>query len=190
MNAVRRASAAILLGAALCAVPIARPAAATVIVAKDFAALCAEAELIFVGTVSATASRWSDPQRRAIETLVTFTDLTWLRGGPRAEIVLRFAGGEIDGLHEEIAGVPRFAVGERRVIFARDGRYVSPLVGFSQGLFRVVDSADGPVVLDGDAVTADGRAALQQQADEDATTLPLDAFLERVRAQMRPGATP
>jgi hypothetical protein len=186
---VRRRLAALLLVGALCAAP----AGATVVVSKDFDALCNEAELIFVGTVAKTESRWSDPQRRAIETAVTFTDLTWVRGGPRGEIVLRFAGGEIDGLREQIAGVPRFAVGDRRVVFARDGHYLSPLVGFSQGLFLVVEGSDGPAVLDaeGRPVGADGRAALQRGSGQPADApLPLDAFLDRVRRELRPEATP
>lgn len=162
-------------------------AAATVVIAKDFAALCAEADLVFVGTVTAVESRWSDPARRAIETAVTFADLTWLRGAARDTVTLRFAGGTMDGLHEEVAGVPRFAVGERRVLFARDGTYVSPVVGFNQGVFQVVEGADGPVVLDHDAhaVTAVGRAALQRGAVGDrAAAVPLDTFLEQVRARL------
>jgi hypothetical protein len=179
-----------LLGAALLAFAAPR-AGATVVVAKDFAALCAEADLIFVGTVAGVASRWSDPQRQAIETEVTFTDLTWLRGGSETPVRLRFAGGEMEGLHEAVAGVPRFAVGERRVVFARAGHYASPIVGFNQGLFRVVDGASGPVVLDeeGRAVTGVGRAALQRGASDDRrAALPLDAFLDRVRTQLAAGA--
>jgi hypothetical protein len=129
--------------AALGAAALAPRADATVVVAKDFGALCAEADLIFVGTVASTQSRWSDPQRQAIETAVTFADLTWLRGGSQATVELRFGGGELEGLRESVAGVPQFTVGERRVIFAHAGHYVSPLVGFSQGQFRVVDGADG-----------------------------------------------
>jgi hypothetical protein len=172
--------------ALLLAVPLDR-AGATVVVAKKFDELCAEADLVFVGTVATVESRWSDPQRQAIETVVTFTDLTWLRGGPQAEVVLHFAGGERDGLHEAVAGVPEFAAGERRVVFARNGHFVSPIVGFNQGLFRVVDGPGGPVVLDaeGKAVTAVGRAALQRgAADDRAAALPLDAFLARIRAQL------
>lgn len=189
----RRARALAALLALGLGVAVAPPARATVVVAKDFAALCSEAELIFVGTVASTESRWSDPQRQAIETMVTFTDLTWLRGGPRARVELRFAGGELDGLREAVAGVPQFSVGERRVVFARAGHFVSPIVGFNQGLFRVVDGAGGPVVLDADgrAVTGVGRAALQRGAagDRDAA-LPLDTFLARVRAEMAVEPTP
>jgi hypothetical protein len=125
--------------------------------------------------------------------VVTFADLTWLRGGPQATVELRFGGGELEGLREAVAGVPQFTVGDRRVIFAHAGHYVSPLVGFSQGQFRVVDGAGGPVVLDADGsgVTGVGRAALPRGAAEDRTAaLPLDAFLARVRAQMAAGTTP
>jgi hypothetical protein len=167
-------------------------APATVVVAKDFDALCAEAALIFVGTVAKVESRWSDPQRQAIETEVTFGDLTWLRGGSASQIALRFGGGEMDGLREAVAGVPEFAVGERRVVFAHAGRFVSPIVGFNQGVFRVVDGDAGPVVLDaeGKAVIGVGRAGLQRGAPGDRTTaLPLDDFLARIRAELA-GATP
>jgi len=187
----RGARAAVL--ALLFGVVAAPRAEATTVIAKDFSALCAEAELIFVGTVASTEARWSDPQRQAIETVVTFTDLTWLRGGPQAQVELRFGGGELEGLHEAVAGVPQFTVGERRVVFAHAGHLVSPIVGFNQGLFRVVDGADGPVVLDADgkAVTGVGRAALQRGAvDDRGAALPLDAFLARVRAQMAPVPTP
>ncbi len=73
---------------------------ATVVIAKDFAALCDEADLVFVGTVTGVASRWSDPATQSVETLVTFGDLTWLRGTVQTTVTLRFGGGEMDGLRE------------------------------------------------------------------------------------------
>jgi len=179
-------------------------AAATVVVAKDFAALCAEADLIFVGTVSKTESHWIDRDKQAIETQVTFEDLTWLRGPAQSSITLHFAGGEIDGLREAIAGVPGFTVGERRIIFARNGRYISPIVGFDQGALRVVEGQDGPVVVgpNGTALS-DGTASLgvrgalrsgtpsaddEQPQPADAQPAPLNQFLDRVRGQI--GSSP
>lgn len=184
--ATRRMRIAAALLVVLC-VAAAPRAEATVVVAKDFDALCAEAALIFVGTVTKVESRWSDPQKQAIETEVTFGDLTWLRGGSPSQIALEFGGGEMDGLREAVAGVPTFTVGERRIVFAHDGHFVSPVVGFNQGVFRVVDGTDGPVVLDvdGKAVTGIGRAGLQRGAAGDRTgALPLDDFLSRVRAEL------
>lgn len=173
-------------------------AAATVVVAKDFAALCDEADLVFVGTVTGIESRWSDPAQQAIETLVTFGDLTWLRGTQRSAVTLRFGGGAVARLREEIAGVPHFAIGERRVIFARDGTFVSPIVGFDQGALRVLDGTDGPVVVGagGAGLGADGAdlragdsppgagALLGPPPSADASPVPLDEFLARVRRQL------
>ncbi len=68
-------------------------ASSSLIVAKSFADLTAEADLIFVGTVQRVESRWSDPERQAIETLVTFTQLEPVRGAAGTELTLRFCGG-------------------------------------------------------------------------------------------------
>lgn len=178
-------AAAVLLAIAL----LAAHAPATVVVAKDFAALCADADSIFVGTVGAIESRWVDDERHAIETLVTFDDLTWLRGEPRSSITLRFGGGTIDGLHMDIAGVPRFTVGERRVIFAYDGAFVSPIVGFDQGALRVVDGTDGPLVVpSGTSPRLSGPAgALRLGAPAGGAPVPLDEYLDQVRQQLAGG---
>lgn len=175
--------------AAVCAVLSvwARPAAATVVVHKDFAALCRDADLIFVGTVQSVESRWSDAGRTSIETLVTFADLDWLQGDPQSSITLRFAGGAVDGVRMEIAGVPKFAAGERRVIFAYDGTFVSPIVGFDQGAPRVVDGSDGPMVVDNGTSlrAADGaRGALRLGEPSAGDPTPLDEYLDRVRDRL------
>jgi hypothetical protein len=181
-------AAVVLLAAAL----LTGRAAATVVVAKDFAALCDEADLIFVGTVTAVESRWSDPTKRSIETVVTFGDLTWLRGAARPSVSLRFGGGEMDGLHEEIAGVPHFAVGERRVIFAHDGTFVSPIVGFDQGALRVVEGSAGATVVAPDPTAAGAAVRLGATPDAPPAPVPLDEFLSRVRRQLAQpaGGTP
>lgn len=167
---------------------VAGRAPATVVVAKDFAALCAESDLIFVGTVTEVASRWRDPSQQAIETLVSFADLTWLRGAPQSSVTLHFAGGTVGDVREEVAGVPRFAVGERRMIFAHEGRFVSPIVGFDQGALRVVDGPDGPLVVGVDGTGASGPpdAALRLGSAPDAVATPvsLDAFLDSVRREL------
>jgi len=179
----RRRSAAAVLSIALAL--LSARASATTVVAKDFAALCTEADLIFVGTVTSVESRWADASQAAIETLVTFDTPTWLRGMPRPSVTLRFAGGEMDGLREEIAGVPRFALGEQRVIFAHEGRFVSPIVGFDQGAMRVVGGPDGAIVV-GMEATSDGRGALRlgTPGGTETAPVPLDRFLDRVRRQL------
>jgi hypothetical protein len=188
MRAGRRAAS--LAAAALFSVSLlAVRAPATVVVAKDFAALCADADLIFVGTVGAVESRWVDAGRQSIETLVTFDDLSWLQGQPQSSVTLRFGGGTVDGLHMDIAGVPRFTVGERRVIFAYDGAFVSPIVGFDQGALLVVDGTDGPRVVEGGtSPRLSGPAgALRLGAPERGAPVPLDQYLDRVRQQLADG---
>lgn len=163
-------------------------ARATTVVAKRFADLCAEADLVFAGNVTAVESGWRDGSKQAIETRVSFGSITWLRGGPRPTLTLRFAGGSADGLTEEVAGMPRFAVGDRVVLFARDGDFVSPIVGFHQGVFRVVEGANGPTVIDaeGQPVATIGGAAIQRGTPSNGavSALSLDEFLARVRAEL------
>jgi hypothetical protein len=179
-----RAAATLLTVLAILALAADR-SAATVVVAKDFAALCREADLIFVGTVVSVESQWSDADKQSIETLVTFDDLTWLRGTPQPSVTLRFGGGEVDGLHEEIAGAPHFTEGERRVIFAHDGRYVSPIVGFDQGALRVVDGSSGPTVMGAPApTTVNGALHLGTPPADGGSAVPLDEFLDRVQRQL------
>jgi hypothetical protein len=184
--APRRAPRGRWIVAAVALLVLASPARApaTVVAAKDFAALCREADLIFVGTVTTVDSRWADPDEQSIETLVTFGNLTWLRGPAQPTVTLRFAGGAVDGLREAIAGVPQFAVGERRVIFAREGMYVSPIVGFDeQGALRVTEGPDGAQVV---APPTSG-AALRlgtPSATPAAGPVPLDEYLDRIRARL------
>jgi len=130
------------VAALLCSVSV----LATTLVARDLSGLCSEAEIAFVGTVTEVRSQWAEVDHRAVETLVTFSDVTPLLGAAGEEQTVRFAGGEIDGIREQVAGMPRFSRGDRVVLLLRRTRSASPIIGFNQGLFRVIDGPDGPVV--------------------------------------------
>jgi hypothetical protein len=163
-------------------------ALATSVVPLDLSALCREADLVFVGTVREVNVRWIDRQRDEIETAVTFENLQWLHGGPRSEVVLRFPGGELDGIHESIAGIPTFRSGETWVIFAREDGTLSPIVGFHQGAMRVVEGDAGPEVeaparLLGMA-DGGGDGGGSSAANSASSQLELGSFLERVRTQL------
>lgn len=177
-------------------VPPALPAGATVVVARSFRDVCADAEIVFVGTVESVESGWADAQRQAIETVVTYAVETVLRGDAVDRVALRFAGGQVDGRRSEVVGLPAFAAGDRVIVFARGGRAVSPIVGFNQGLFRVRETAAGPVV-----VAADGRSPVRWEAvpaepgaaaQASSSPLPLDRFLDRIRGELAdaPGSAP
>ena len=163
------------------------PMFATSVVEQDLPALCSEAEIAFVGTVTRVSSRWADAERRGMETLVTFAQIVPLLGDPGEEITLRFPGGEIEGISEEVAGLPRFRIGHRAVLLIRGDSGVSPIVGFHQGFFPVVDGPDGPVVLNvgqrlpfsgtGGSVDAESPGAPRDQS------VPLETFLNVLRAE-------
>jgi len=96
------------------------------------------AEVIAIGTVTGIREQW-DTTRQAPFTLVTFSNLTVLKGNPGTEVTLYFLGGHTpEGKVLEIAGMPHFTVGEKNVVFcAGNQRDVIPLVGLWQGLLRV-----------------------------------------------------
>jgi hypothetical protein len=160
---------------------------ATTVVAKSFTELCAEADLIFNGTVADVRSEWSDAERDHIETIVIFRVSEPLFGTSAPTVTLRFSGGTLDGVREEFIGVPRFTPGEHVVLFARRGREVSPIVGLSQGCFRVVETADGPAMAaaDGQLLTALERGDTGDggRAAGDAP-LSLPHFLDAVRGEL------
>lgn len=172
--------AALALGAAV--------ASASTVVKKSLAALCAEAQQIFVGTVTERHSRWTDPQQSGIETLVTFSDVTPLAGSVGAEVTLRFPGGTVGEVREAVAGLPQPQPGDRAVVFVGERATLSPLVGFSQGYFRVVNGPDGPRVLDSEGrpvVRAEGGAVEAAPPGGDpSSALSLGEFLDAVRAEL------
>jgi hypothetical protein len=122
----------------------AAPAAATTHVPVTFGDLIARADVIFIGEV--TDVRPYPVRTRegvVVMTRVIFRVTDGVFGTSSALEALDFFGGEWNGLGMAVVGMPRFAVGDRRVIFARRGRSVSPIVGFSQGVLRVVRDRAG-----------------------------------------------
>jgi hypothetical protein len=132
-------------------------APATTVEAVTFEELVKSAQRIFVGDVVAVESFRADLRSGLrIRTRVTFSVDETLRG-PGVLVVLEFLGGTVGDLTQEIVGMPRFIVGEHYVVFAREGdRWVNPVVGFTQGLFRVSRDVRGGTLR----VLTEGRAPL------------------------------
>ncbi|HEY3159893.1 MAG TPA: hypothetical protein VGJ78_13105 [Vicinamibacterales bacterium] len=106
--------------------------------------LAARADVIFVGQVADVHSFAMDVRgETVIKTRVTFSVSDPIFGTSSLVEVLDFLGGEWNGVGMRIAGMPTFAVGERRVVFARHDGSINPIVGFTQGLLRVERAADG-----------------------------------------------
>lgn len=131
-----------LLAALLC-VACAAVTRATVIVPASLDELVVEARAIAAGRVVATEARWVDG-RRSIETFVTLDVAEYLKGNLGETVVFRVAGGELGAYRTMIAGAPQFEVGDEVLLFLNAiGPSIPHVVGFSQGVFRIVGGADG-----------------------------------------------
>ena len=176
---------------------------ATTVEKITFSEAVERAEIIAVGKVTIIEETW-DVERALPFTEVTFSVLEVLKGEVGAELTLQFLGGqEPDGLTLEVAGMPRFEIGDRTVVFsAGNGVYACPLVGWWQGLYRVLydletmdwvvaDHAGRPVVaIDGMAGRL--RVRLAEAASDahafDAHAVPDPLTLNEFTALVRTGA--
>ncbi|HVN86820.1 MAG TPA: hypothetical protein VMW17_18470 [Candidatus Binatia bacterium] len=160
---------------------------ATTVIEKDLAALAAEADQVFLGTVTSVHSDWADTGHREIETVVTFGDLTPLFGVDTPTLSLRFSGGQVGDIIEHIPGMPQFAAGQRYVIFAQRSAAASSIAGFHQGCFRVSGAGSNATVevrtYEQIGVAADGRSVVGDAASA-TTAVALDAFLTDVRQRL------
>jgi hypothetical protein len=125
------------------------PARATTVLPVDAHGLVDRAEVIFVGTAVHQETATTGDGRFPF-TLVTFRVHETLKGATDpGELVLALPGGFLGDELYEIEGVPRFAVGEKVLVFARgNGARGFPIVGWSQGLFRLVaDPGSGAEIV-------------------------------------------
>jgi hypothetical protein len=119
-------------------------ARATTYVPVTFDALVAEADVIFVGdVVDVRPFVLRTAAGSVIKTRVTFRVADPIYGTTSLVEVFDFLGGEINGVGMVVAGMPTFAVGDHRVVFARRGRSINAIVGFRQGLLDVERDANG-----------------------------------------------
>ena len=124
---------------------------ATTVERMTFSEVVRGAAVIAAGTVSTVDTVWDPDQERPF-TEVTFEDedLEVLKGevGQRP-LTLRFLGGKTPGgLVLRVSGMPRFEVGQKAVVFSSspDGAAICPLVGWWQGLYRIVHDAKRDVL--------------------------------------------
>ncbi len=134
----------VLLVVSIMAIGSVAPARATTYDSLTFAEIVARADVIFVGEVTDVRPfRLRTRDGSVIRTRVVFRVSEPLTRGAGVVEVLEFLGGEIDGVGMAVADMPRFAIGDRRVVFARRERSINPIVGFTQGLLRVAPDASG-----------------------------------------------
>jgi len=110
-----------------------------------FDEIISKADIAFLGTVLDKQSTYTT-QPRMIYTEVTFSldRILFIRDRSVArledEIILTFAGGKTAEVSLQVSDVPEFEIDSQYVVLAiSDGKkHISPVVGGSQGLFRVV----------------------------------------------------
>ncbi len=105
----------------------------TLVTAADYAAQVIDAR------IEKAKARWVENPRR-IETVLTLANVTYLKGGNTAapstfELVV--PGGRMGSIQMRIAGAPELRPGDRWILFLLPRYKTYPVVGLTQGAFRV-----------------------------------------------------
>jgi hypothetical protein len=157
---------------------------ATVLVPADVGELSREAVAIVRGRIVALDARWTD-DRRGIDTIVTLEVERYLKGSFGQTLQFRVPGGELGRFRSVFVGAPEFAVDEHVVIFlGARGPTVPYILGFSQGVYRVVPASDasGWVVTPPPMFPATAGTTRVVRGDSSRKPVALAAFEDRVRA--------
>jgi hypothetical protein len=153
-------------------------AGTTVVVPADVAELSRESDAIVRGRIVGLDARWTD-DGRSIETIVTLDAETYLKGGWGQRTQFRVPGGQLGRYRRIVVGAPQFAPGQRVIVFLGAGSGSVPyLLGFGQGVFRVVQDGSAWVVTPPPA----GAPGLTVRGARLVGRVPLDDFEQRVRA--------
>ena len=167
---------------------LALPARATVIVPADLGELSREARAIVRGRVASLDAQWTE-DRGTIETIVTLEVESYLKGALGQVLRFRVPGGELGRFRSIVVGAPEFVVDERVVVFlGAQGPSVPFVLGFNQGVFRVVPASDRsewvmtPLAMLSGPADATGRVV---RGDPARRAMALDEFERRVRALSR-----
>jgi hypothetical protein len=159
---------------------------ATVLLPADFREIVAGSQVIVYGRVADVRAEWA-PERRGIDTVVTFEASTYLKGGPADIVTFRVPGGQIGRYKNVLVGAPAFEPGDEAVLFlTASGPSIAHVFGLNQGVYRVrTDPQSGRRVVVIPPLMAKGDAP-ERVIRGDATRKPLElgAFAEQVRAVM------
>lgn len=147
----------------------------------SFDALVQQAEVIVVATVTARQGTLGD-DGHTIYTRVTLADIEVIKGDvPAAVFDLRLPGGVVGDHAQVYAGIPRLEQGQRYVLFIRgQQREFIPLVGAFQGVYQVVNDADGTAHV----VRSDHLANPVVRALTVSTAPGLEAFIAQIRERL------
>jgi hypothetical protein len=115
-------------------------ARATTLAPIDFNELAATAQTVVYARVRAVDSILTAQHR--VESIVTVEAIGYIKGGLGRTVMFRIPGGQIGAFRSVMVGAPTFTVGDEVVLFlASRGPALPYLVGFSQGVYRVIPDA-------------------------------------------------
>lgn len=123
------------LAVILVLIPVA--ADATIARAVKFDDKVENAAAIVVGKCVAQRAEW-DPAHNWILTYSTFRVEKTLKGNPTQEITIVTPGGTVDGITQEIIGVPQFREGEEHALFVRQSQAGPTVLYLEQGDYKVI----------------------------------------------------
>ncbi len=186
----------LLIACALClSLAAPRLALATVVVPAGVAELAAEATAIAHGRVVRIDTQQGDGGR--VERIVTVQVFDYLKGGLGNVVQLRVPGGTFGRYTTFMIGTPSFAEGDELVLFLglRDGDSLPRLLGFHQGVYRVVsDPSTGvrwvtPPLVQGSALqTATGQSTPVTRGDMTRRPPTLDEFRSSIASALKASA--
>jgi hypothetical protein len=164
----------------------ARDLRATVLLPAEFREIVAGSQIIVYGRVVAVRPEWSSDRSR-IDTVVTVTVGSYLKGGPGDTVTFRVPGGQIGRYRNVMVGAPQFRPGEEAILFlSAAGPSIAHVFGLSQGVFRVrMEGRSGrrivvpPVLI---AQSEDPQTVTRGDASR--RQLSLDDFAATVRTAM------
>ncbi|UCF33236.1 MAG: hypothetical protein JSV78_12975 [Phycisphaerales bacterium] len=121
---------------------LASPAAASTVMPMNIQTMADHAGQVIVGKVAAIRSYWADADtpRRRIESEVTFEDVEYLKGAndqAKAAFTLTIPGGTVGEFSMHVGCAPKFAVGDKWILFLLPTYKTFPVVGLYQGAFLV-----------------------------------------------------
>jgi len=161
------------------------PVRATVIIPADLGELSRDARAIVRGRVAALDAQWTD-DRGSIETIVTLEVERYLKGALGAALRFRVPGGELGRFRSIVVGAPEFVLDQHVVVFlGARGPSVPFVLGFNQGVFRLVRAADDsgwmvtpPAIVPS---TTGAPTVAIVRGDPSRRAMRLDDFEQRVR---------
>jgi hypothetical protein len=155
-----------------------RELSGTVLLPADFAQMVSESQVIVHARVTDVQGELVGA-RRSIESRVTVTVLSPLKGSTGEALVFRVPGGRVGRYRRVFVGAPVFRAGDEVVLFLK-GR--APVIampfGLSQGVYRVSRVTGAPMVL---PVPPTEGVANAPRGDSVRRPMALDEFARQVR---------